>query len=170
MAGGTAKKVFNFIMVKPSHYDDDGYVIQWAYSWIPSNTLAALYGLALDCAERRVLGDDVEIVLSAMDETNTRVKPKTNRQTDREIRWRRSGRPGRRAIQSVPEGPGHRPRASRAGSPGRDRRLSRQRLSCHAARAPIRSARGDGPRYLALRRRSRRAAWSRCFATRTGAS
>ncbi len=73
--GGTHKStVFHFIMIKPSHYDDDGYVIQWARSWIPSNTLATVYGLALDCAERRVLGDEIEIELSAYDETNTRIK------------------------------------------------------------------------------------------------
>src|SRR5205807_1450584 len=58
-----------------SHYDDDGYVIQWLRSAIPSNTLAALHGLAVDCAERRILGDDVELVISALDETNTRIRP-----------------------------------------------------------------------------------------------
>ena len=62
------------MLVKPSHYDDDGYVIQWLRSAIPSNTLAVLNGLALDCKQRRVLGDDVEIEISAYDETNTRVK------------------------------------------------------------------------------------------------
>jgi radical SAM superfamily enzyme YgiQ (UPF0313 family) len=62
-------------MIKPSHYDDDGYVIQWVRSVIPSNSLACVFGLARDCAERRVLGDDVEIVLHALDETNTRVRP-----------------------------------------------------------------------------------------------
>ncbi len=66
--------VFHFILIKPSHYDDDGYVIQWVRSYIPSNTLATLYGLALDCAERRVLGGEVAIALSAYDETNTRIK------------------------------------------------------------------------------------------------
>ena len=30
-------------LIKPSHYDDDGYVIQWLRSWIPSNSLACLY-------------------------------------------------------------------------------------------------------------------------------
>ena len=50
-------KRFCLFLVKPSHYDDDGYVIQWLRSPIPSNSLASLYGLALDCAERRVLGD-----------------------------------------------------------------------------------------------------------------
>ena len=68
------KKVFHFVMIKPSHYDEDGYVIQWARSVIPSNTLAVLYGLGLDCAERQVLGEHVEIELTPYDETNTRIK------------------------------------------------------------------------------------------------
>src|SRR5947209_19481229 len=66
---------FSLILVKPSHYDDDGYVIQWFRSAIPSNSLAALYGLARDCAERRILGDNVDLEIEAIDETNTRVRP-----------------------------------------------------------------------------------------------
>ncbi len=66
---------FCLILIKPSHYDDDGYVIQWLRSTIPSNSLAALYGLARDCAERRVLGADLEIEIHPFDETNTRIRP-----------------------------------------------------------------------------------------------
>ena len=66
---------FPFIMIKPSHYDDDGYVIQWAYSWVPSNSLATIYGLAQDCKDRKVLGESVNLELLALDETNTRIKP-----------------------------------------------------------------------------------------------
>jgi hypothetical protein len=62
-------------MIKPSHYDDDGYPIQWLLSAIPSNTLACLNGIAKDCNERQVLGRDVELKLSAFDETNQRVRP-----------------------------------------------------------------------------------------------
>ena len=40
---------------------------------IPSNSLAALYGIAVDCAEREVLGTNVAIDIMAIDETNTRV-------------------------------------------------------------------------------------------------
>src|SRR5687767_10063464 len=40
-----ATKRFCLILVKPSHYDDDGYVIQWFRSTIPSNSLAAVFGL-----------------------------------------------------------------------------------------------------------------------------
>ncbi|MDQ6965776.1 MAG: radical SAM protein, partial [Mariprofundaceae bacterium] len=53
-----------------------GYVIQWFRSLMPANSLAAVYGLSLDVAERKVLGDNIEIVLSAYDETNTRVPVK----------------------------------------------------------------------------------------------
>jgi radical SAM superfamily enzyme YgiQ (UPF0313 family) len=66
---------FCLALVKPSHYDDDGYVIQWFRSAIPSNSLAALYGLARDCATRKILGDDVELEIHPIDETNTRVRP-----------------------------------------------------------------------------------------------
>ena len=69
------KRRFCLILVKPSHYDDDGYVIQWYRSAIPSNTLASLHGLAMDCAERHILGEDVEIEIHAHDECNTLIKP-----------------------------------------------------------------------------------------------
>jgi radical SAM superfamily enzyme YgiQ (UPF0313 family) len=68
-------KIFHFVMIKPSHYDDDGYVIQWRVSSIPSNSMAALYGIALHAIEHRPLGPDVEIRLEAYDETNTRIVP-----------------------------------------------------------------------------------------------
>jgi radical SAM superfamily enzyme YgiQ (UPF0313 family) len=62
---------FPVILIKPSHYDDDGYVIRWRKSVIPSNSLAAVYGLVMDCADRDVL--DIPIVCDAIDETNTKV-------------------------------------------------------------------------------------------------
>ena len=70
-----APRRFQLFLIKPSHYDDDGYVIQWWRSAIPSNTLAVLYGLALDCRERRILGDNIDIEITALDETNTRIRP-----------------------------------------------------------------------------------------------
>src|SRR5471032_1208158 len=72
---GMAKRKFCLILVKPSHYDNDGYVIQWYRSAIPSNTLASLHGLAMDCSDRKILGDDVEIEIHAHDETNTLIRP-----------------------------------------------------------------------------------------------
>jgi hypothetical protein len=60
-------------LIKPSHYDDDGYVIRWWRAMIPSNSLAAVYGIAADCAERQVLGPDVAIDIAVSDETNTHI-------------------------------------------------------------------------------------------------
>src|SRR6476660_4399468 len=74
-AKSDAKSPFLLILLKPSHYDDDGYVIQWMRSAIPSNTLAALYGLAVDCRERSVLGMDTELEIFEADETNARIRP-----------------------------------------------------------------------------------------------
>ncbi len=68
------RKVFRLVLIKPSHYDDNGYVIQWVRSAIPSNSLASLHALAAECAARRVLGPDVDIEIEAYDETNTRIK------------------------------------------------------------------------------------------------
>ncbi|PDS31924.1 B12-binding domain-containing radical SAM protein [Rhizobium phaseoli] len=68
-----ARRRFQLILIKPSHYDDDGYVIRWWRAMIPSNSLAALYGIAAECAERQVLGPDTAIDITVIDETNTRV-------------------------------------------------------------------------------------------------
>ena len=53
---GVEASLFHFVMIKPTHYDDDGYPIQWFRSAIPSNTLACLNGLAADAQRREVLG------------------------------------------------------------------------------------------------------------------
>ena len=71
-----SSELLHIVWIKTSHYDDDGYVIQWYRSSLPANSLASVYAIALDCAERQVLGPDVEIRLHAIDETNTRVDPK----------------------------------------------------------------------------------------------
>src|SRR5258708_13536779 len=68
-----ARRHFQLVLVKPSHYDDDGYVIRWWRAMIPSNSLAAVYSIAADCAERQVLGTDVAIDIEAIDEPHTRV-------------------------------------------------------------------------------------------------
>ena len=73
---GTAKSdIFHFVMIKPTHYDDDGYPIQWLRSAIPSNTLACLNALAEDASRRDVLGAGTELRLDTYDETNRRVRP-----------------------------------------------------------------------------------------------
>jgi len=64
------KRKFHVELIKPSHYDQDGYVLQWWKAWIPSNSMACLYGLSLDLAEKKALGEDVEVVINAYDEMN----------------------------------------------------------------------------------------------------
>jgi hypothetical protein len=64
-------RTFKVVLIKPSHYDDDGYVIQWLRSGIPANSLACVHALIDDCAKRRVLGEDVDIQIVPYDETNT---------------------------------------------------------------------------------------------------
>ena len=66
---------FHIVLIKPTHYDDDGYPIQWVKAAIPSNTLACLYGLAEDASRRQVLGPGITIRLHTYDETNQRVRP-----------------------------------------------------------------------------------------------
>ena len=60
------RHVFRLYLIKPSHYDDDGYVIQWLRSDIPSNTMAVLNGIALECNAARVLGETVDIVITTL--------------------------------------------------------------------------------------------------------
>jgi radical SAM superfamily enzyme YgiQ (UPF0313 family) len=64
-------RTFKVILIKPSHYDADGYVIQWWRSLVPSNSLASMYGLMAECAASKSLGDDVDIDIEAYDECNT---------------------------------------------------------------------------------------------------
>jgi hypothetical protein len=70
----SADRRFQLVLVKPSHYGEDGYVIRWWRAIIPSNSLAAIYGVALECAKCKALGPDVDIDLEAIDEFSQRVE------------------------------------------------------------------------------------------------
>ena len=65
---------FPIVLIKPSHYDDDGYVIQWLRSAMPSSALAVMHGLVQDCVRRKVLGENVQVPVRVMDEDNTRIR------------------------------------------------------------------------------------------------
>ncbi|MET0866967.1 MAG: radical SAM protein, partial [Pseudorhodoplanes sp.] len=88
---------FRIVLIKPSHYDSDGYVIQWWRSTIPSNSLASVYGLLAECAQAKVLGPDVEIEIEALDECNTVVDIK---KTIRSIKAAGGGFVGLVGVQS----------------------------------------------------------------------
>ncbi len=67
--------LFTFVLIKPTHYDDNGYPIQWFRSVMPSNTLACMFSLAEDARKREALGSGVWIDVETYDETNRRVVP-----------------------------------------------------------------------------------------------
>jgi radical SAM superfamily enzyme YgiQ (UPF0313 family) len=92
-----SRQVFKIVLIKPSHYDADGYVIQWWRSTIPSNSLASVYGLLSDCGAERVLGPDVDIEIDAFDECNTVLDVKG---TIRQIRAAGAGFVGLVGVQS----------------------------------------------------------------------
>ena len=69
-------KTFRILLVKPTHYCDDGYPIRWFRSNIPSNSLACVTGILDVCAEQQVLGPDVELDVHSFDEANTRINPR----------------------------------------------------------------------------------------------
>ena len=69
------KRRFCLVLVKPTHYCDDGYPIQWVRSAIPSNSLACVFGIAKQCADDKILGDDVEFDIHAFDEAKPRSVP-----------------------------------------------------------------------------------------------
>ena len=67
---------FHVFLLKPSHYDSNGYPITWVRSTMPSNSLACLYGLTEDCQDRQILGPDAEFKIWAQDEANSRIHAK----------------------------------------------------------------------------------------------
>jgi radical SAM superfamily enzyme YgiQ (UPF0313 family) len=70
----SGRRRFRVLLIKPSHYDDDGYVIRWYRNFMPSNSLAAVYAIAAEAARVGLLGPDVDIDVTPIDETNTRIR------------------------------------------------------------------------------------------------
>src|ERR1051325_7971245 len=67
-----AVKNFHVVLIKPSKYDDDGYVIRFWKGVLPSNTLNVLHGLTEDVRERGVFGD-LSIKVTTFDETAEKI-------------------------------------------------------------------------------------------------
>ena len=149
-------RTFHVEMIKPSHYDDDGYVIQWWKASIPSNSLASLYAIVQDAAEnRRVLGDGC----------GHHVRRLGRVQHDHLARtaWRaRIAAAGGGIVFLVGVQSNQFPRAvdmargiSRTRPRRRHRRLPCQRLPVDAGHTAGRPAGGDRSRHHAVRRRGR---------------
>jgi radical SAM superfamily enzyme YgiQ (UPF0313 family) len=73
---------FRIVLIKPSKYDDDGYVIRFWKGVLPSNTLNVLHGLTEDVKKRAALGD-IELEVVTFDETAERLP------VQKIIRWSR---------------------------------------------------------------------------------
>jgi len=69
-------KRLHVILIKPSKYDDEGYVIRWWRAVITSNSLACMNALTEDVRDRKLLGPDVEIVTKVFDETVQKIPVK----------------------------------------------------------------------------------------------
>jgi len=74
MSNAQPQKRFHVVLIKPSKYDDEGYVIRWARAVLVSNSLAVLNALTEDAANSRILGPDIEIVPHVFDETVSQIR------------------------------------------------------------------------------------------------
>ncbi len=72
MSENPLPKTLHVFLVKPSKYDDDGYVVRHWRGVLPSNTLACLAGLTADVKDRRLLGE-VDIEVHLVDEAVAKV-------------------------------------------------------------------------------------------------
>ncbi len=64
-----ASKRRTVVRIRPSKYDDEGYVIRHFRGVLPSNTLACLCGLTEDLKRRSTLGQKLEITIRLLDDT-----------------------------------------------------------------------------------------------------
>jgi len=62
-------KYLRTVFIRPSRYDDDGYVVRFARGVLPSNTLCCLQSLTEHVAEQGDLGADVQVTVDAFDDT-----------------------------------------------------------------------------------------------------
>jgi len=75
MSTTLSSRTLRLVLIKPSRYDDDGYVVRHWRGVLPSNTLAAMYSLTEQVGSSGELGDGVAVRLDAYDETVHSVDP-----------------------------------------------------------------------------------------------
>ncbi len=71
-----ASRALTVVLIKPSRYDDEGYVVRHWRGVLPSNSLAAIYSLTEGVAASGRLGAEVGVRIAAYDETVHRVDPR----------------------------------------------------------------------------------------------
>ena len=131
--GTSARQKFYVEIIKPSHYDDDGYVIQWWRAFIPSNSLGLLVGA---CRRRSAAANYSARTSNSSLTATTRRIPSSLRSRSSAASQNNGGRGivliGRRSIESVPPRGRHGEGVPPGGNSGRHRRFSRQRLPLDA--------------------------------------
>jgi hypothetical protein len=156
MGGAVKRTTFHLVLIKPTHYDDDGYPITWFRSHIPSNTLAcALWAGRRTAAAARCLGPNVDIDIKPL----RRDQPPRPPGPDH-CRHQRTG--GKALICLVGVQSNQFPRAVDLATPlpqgrpaGGDGRLPCFRLPRRCCRSAARDPGGHGHGHLDLRRRGR---------------
>jgi radical SAM superfamily enzyme YgiQ (UPF0313 family) len=79
-------KHLHVVFIRPSRYDEYGYVVRFWRGVLPSNTLCCLESLTRGVAEKGDLGPDVQVTVDAFDDTVQRIPirrlAKINRRSD----------------------------------------------------------------------------------------
>ncbi|MBZ5552733.1 MAG: radical SAM protein [Acidobacteriia bacterium] len=75
MVAAAARRI-NLFLIKPSNYDDDGYVVTHFRGVLPSNTLSCLAALTEDVLKRKTLGEGLDIRVHLLDETVQKIPVK----------------------------------------------------------------------------------------------
>lgn len=70
------RKLVKIVLIKPSKYDDEGFVIRHFRGVLPSNTLACLSSLTQDVAKRGLLGRETDLKVELFDDTVQKVPVK----------------------------------------------------------------------------------------------
>ena len=76
------------VLLKPSKYDDEGYVLRHWRGVLPSNTLACLYGLTEEIKQRRALRDDLTITVELLDEAVHKINVEKIVRRSRRAGWK----------------------------------------------------------------------------------
>jgi len=69
-------KELHVYLIKPTQYDDDGYVVRHWRGVLPSNTLACMAGLTEDVVAQKRLGESLQVKIHLLDESVDRVPVK----------------------------------------------------------------------------------------------
>ena len=80
-----ANPALRILLIQPSHYDAEGYVIQWLRTFTPGHVMMVINGILSDAARRRALGPGVTIERRVIDEPTEVIRH------PREIAWLRGG-------------------------------------------------------------------------------